>query len=257
MSITVNSIANSQMQKNMLNISTGNRLNTAANDAAGLAIAEKMNSQIRGLEQGTRNTEDMQNLVTTAEAAMGSISENLQRMRELSIQAANGTLTNSDKALIQEEVNQLKQGISDMVNNTQFNNKQLLNGTFQNQNTASQANGLGMKVSIPNMSLDTLGITNFDVTNPASDVGQIDAAIEKVSEARSQLGAVSNTFSHTINSNSIASLNQAASRSRIADTDIPKAVSDLNKNRMLNQMQILMQNKEQENMQTNQMSLIR
>ncbi len=247
MSMTISSIATNKMQDSMLKISTGNRINTAANDAAGLAIAEKLTSQVRGYEQGIKNTEDMNNLVRTAESGLSNVSEGMQRMRELSVQAANGTLSESDRKIIQEEINQIKGSISDVVKNTEFNGQKLLTGSFANKNTASQPNGTGVNVSIPNVSLQALGIENYDVTKQNFDMSQLDMALEKVTSARSELGALSNTFQHTINSNAISSLNLAASRSRIQDTDIAKSVSDVSKNRLMEQFQIMMQRKEQDN----------
>ncbi len=248
--MTISSIANNSMEKNMLQLATGKRINSAADDAAGLAISEKITAQIRGLEQGINNTEDMNNLVRTAEGGLSGISDQLQRMRELSIQASNGTLTDSDRKIIQNEINQIKQGIGDVVSRTEFNNQKLLNGSFTGKLTASSANGTGTMVSIPNMSLESLGIAEFDVTNPANaDISVLDKAMEKVVSARSELGATSNTFMHNINASQIQNLNQAAARSRIADADMGKTAIAVNRDRVMNQLKILTQKNEMDRQQ--------
>ncbi len=252
MGMTINNIADNQLQKSMLQLSTGKRINSAADDAAGLAISEKITAQIRGLDQGISNTEDMNNLIRTAEGGLSGISDQIQRMRELSIQSANGTLTDSDRQIIQNEINQIKQGIADAVSGTEFNNQKLLNGSFTNKLTASSANGTGTMVSIPNMSLKELGIAEFDVTNPAySDISVLDKAMDKVMSTRSQLGAISNTFNHNINASQIQNLNQQIARSRITDADMGKAAMAYSKSRVMTQMQTLMQKNEQDRISQN------
>jgi len=181
-------------------LSSGKRINGASDDAAGLAIAQKMETQIRGYSRGTQNAEDSKNLYNTAESALGSVNDNLQRMRELSVQASNGTLTDGDRAIIQTEIEQIKSSISDVAKNTSFNTQTLLDGTFSDKNIASNPRGTGSKMSIKNSSLESLGIADFDVTKEF-DIKQIDDAIQKVSDARSDIGAKTNALERTIKYN--------------------------------------------------------
>jgi len=259
--MTVNSIAANQLQSAMTKLSTMQKVNSAADDASGLAIAQKIESQIRGLDQGIDNTLDMQNLVRTAEGGLSAIDDGLQRIRELSVQASNGIYNDSDRAILQNEIEQLKQGINDVARNTQFNAQNLLDGSFANKNTASYPNGTGATVSIPDMTMLGLGLQSYDVSQagktvqdgvdannvpkykyePGFDIGAVDRAMASVSEVRSYLGAMDNRFDHTVNSNSITMLNQAAAKSRIVDLDVAKGVTDLERARILNETQIYMQ----------------
>ncbi len=234
------SIQNTKTLDIYKSLSTGKRINSAANDAAGLAITEKIQAELQGIERGSTNTLDMKNLLKTAEGGLSSISDSLQRVRELSVQASNGIYTDDDKKIIQNEISQLMQGISDTVGSTQFNKQNLLDGSFQNKNTASYSDGTGKQVSIGDMSLRSLGIENFDVTG-SFDISTIDNAINKVSASRSQIGATMNAFDHTVASNDITMLNMAAAKSRIADTDMTKATSDLSKQNVLMEYQMYTQ----------------
>ncbi len=243
--MNINDMSKMSMQDAMLKISTGSKINSAKDDASGLAIAEKIQAEISGLEQGIDNTGAMEDLLKTAEGGLSNISDGLQQVRELSIQAANGTLDDSDRALIQNEIDQILQGIGDVASSTQYNNKNLLDGSFQNQNTASYADGTGKSISIDGFSVEALGLANYNVTGNF-DVRDIDKALELVNNQRSTIGVTSNGFSYTMNSNSQNSLNLAASRSKIVDTNIPKAVTDMNKATLTEQYKIFMQKKEQE-----------
>jgi flagellin len=162
--MTINSMATSQLQTSMMRLSTMRRINSAADDAAGLAISNAMEAQVRGLDMGTRNTLDMQSLVTTAEGGLSTIGDALLRMRELSIQASNGIMTQEQRTMIQNEVSQLADHINSAARNTQWNGMNLLDGSFTNRHTASDAMGRGATVNIPDMSTFALGLQNFDVT---------------------------------------------------------------------------------------------
>jgi flagellin len=207
-----------------------------------------METQIRGFEQGIDNTQDMQNLINTAEGALQGISENLNRIRELTIQAANGTNSASDRQLIQTEIDQLVNEIGDVANRAQFNQIDLLNGTTGDLPTASAADGSGPTVSLPDMSqlADDLRSINVVTGNINDNLDIIDQAQNNVSAARAELGTMSNRMDHTINSNSITMLNQAASKSRIADADMGKETTDSSRDQVINDMQILMQRQQQE-----------
>ena len=245
--MTINSIAKNQVNESFIRLNTMRRVNSAADDAAGLAIMEKMESQIRGLDQGIDNTLDMKNLINTAEGGLSTINDSLQRIRELSIQAANGIYTDEDRALIQTEVNQLIQGIESMASQTEFNNMPLLDGSFTDKNTASYPDGTGATVNIPDMRSLALGLQGYDVSSGSFDLSVIDNAMASVNATRSYLGAMSNRADHTVNSNSITMLNQAAAQSRIADLDVARGINDYNRDRILTQAQIYMQRNQMQN----------
>ena len=253
MSMTIRAMADSQMQMRQLNmqLSTGNRINSAADDAAGAAIIEEMQAQINGLRQGTENVADMRNLVRTAEGGLNTIDDSLQRVRELSLQASNGILTSGQREIIQGEINQIMQGIEGTVQNTEFNGQRILDGSFAEMNTVASPDGSGMEVTIPEMSIAALGIEGFDVT-VSFDISTIDSAMETVSAARASLGAISNRFEHTMTSNDISALNLAASRSRFADTDVAREFSEMERTRLLEEFQVMMLNQESQDMRERQ-----
>lgn len=238
--MTIQGLANSEMAKSMMRISAGQRINRAADDAAGLAISEKMNAQISGANQNINNISDMGNLLNTAEGSLESVGDSLSRIRELSVQASNGTLTNDDKQIIQTEIEGLKKGISSTVSNTQFNTMKVLDGSFSNKNVAMNTNGSGTRISIENSSLETLGIKDFDVTK-SFDIADIDKAIGKVAESRSKIGSASNAFEHAINSTKNKIINETSAMSQIKDADIAAEVSNYKKNRVIEQYSMAMQ----------------
>ncbi len=247
--MTVQSIANQNMQNTMLKLATGKRINNAADDAAGLAIAEKLNAQVRALEQNERNSQDMSNLTKTAEGAMAGGNEALGRMRELSLQAANGTLTDDDRQIIQNEMAAMGQAIATMASDAQFNNNKLLDGSFQNKHTAQWPDGSGTSVSIGDMSPTALGIAGLDVTRTGSTdaaINQLDKAMSSVTSERSKMGAYQNAFESAASANVTASINLQAAKSRMMDTDVAKTASEAAKVQLLNQYEILMQTKKKE-----------
>jgi flagellin len=172
--MTINSMATSQLQTSMFRLSTMQRINSARDDAAGLAIANAIETQVRGLDVGTRNTLDMQNLVNTAEGGISTISDAIQRMRELTIQASSGIMTDEQRQLIQHEVSQLADHVNMAARTTQFNGMNLLDGSFTNAHTASDAMGRGATVSIPDMSAIGLGLQNFNVFRAGRGDGSVD-----------------------------------------------------------------------------------
>lgn len=226
-------------------IASGSRINSAADDAAGLAITQKMDSQVRGNEVNQNNMASMSDLANTAEGALNSIQDSLGRMRELAVQASNGILSDSDKSIIQDEINQLKQGISDVARNTEFNTMKLLDGSFAGKHAAMNPDGSGKQISIGSSSLEALGIENFDVTQ-GFDISDIDDALSKVSESRSNLGSVTNAFDHAINNSKTSELNLTASKSRIEDADIAAEITNLKKQQLLDQYKIYTQQKQAE-----------
>ena len=219
-------------------LSSGLRINRAGDDAAGLAISEKMRGQISGLNQASRNAQDGISLIQTAEGAMDEQHSMLQRMRELSVQAANGTNTDDDKAEIQAEIDQLAEEITAITTKTEFNTKKLLNGdldggiSFQVGANANQT----IEVAIDNMAADELGVDSLDVKGAANDaISAIDAAINTVSSQRSKLGAVQNRLEHTIANVDNSAENLQAAESRIRDTDMAKEMMNLTSKNVLAQ----------------------
>lgn len=228
-------------------MSSGQRINRAGDDAAGLSISEQMQGQIRGTDMGTRNTQDMQNLANTAEGAMDSIHNDLQRMRELAVQASSGIMTDSDRQTIQQEVEQLRENIGETVQNTEFNQIRLLDGSFQDQNIASSPQGTGTAMTIENTGLEALGIADFDVTGDF-DISTLDNAIQQVSSGRSDLGAMTNRMDSTIANNQVASENQTAAESRIRDADMADMINQLNQQQIIQQYQIHAQRQQMDQM---------
>jgi flagellin len=255
MQLTVNDVSNNYLNSAMVKLASGKRINSAADDAAGLAIMEKIEAQIKGLEQGTDNTADMQNLIRTAEGGLETIGDSLLRIRELSIQASNGIYGDDDRVLIQEEVGQLLDHIKTTTQNAEFNNKKLLDGTANALHTASYADGGGMTVSIPDVSNLLSNLEGYDVTKDF-DIGALDDALSAVNSVRADIGAMYNRMDHTINSNSVTILNQIAAKSRIADMDMAKGVMQLNQEQILNTMQIYSAKSKMEQQRNSVISLL-
>ncbi|AKQ75043.1 flagellin Hag [Bacillus licheniformis] len=233
---------NSASQKNMEKLSSGLRINRAGDDAAGLAISEKMRGQIRGLEMASKNAQDGISLIQTAEGALTETHAILQRMRELTVQAGNtGTQQPEDLTAIKDEMSALEEEINGISQRTEFNGKKLLNGsvtagfTFQIGANANQS----INVQIGSMDATTLGVNGIDVSDAAFDfnteIAKIDTAITTVSSQRSKLGAVQNRLEHTINNLGASSENLTAAESRIRDVDMAKEMSEFTKNNILSQ----------------------
>lgn len=251
--MSVSSIGSQSLYQNYQQLSSGKRINSAKDDAAGLAIAEKLLTQSNGYDVGRRNAATSQDMVNVADGGLSSITDSLQRIRELGVQAGNTAIYgDSERKMMQQEIDQLKDSISDAAKNTRFNTMSLLDGNMGSSHVASGPDGNGMEINMPNATLEALGIADFDVTGDF-DLSVIDDALEKVSSARSDMGATSNRLDYTMNFNSYASLNTTASRSRIEDLDFPKAISDMKKNSLLEQYRLMMQKKreEQDNMVVN------
>ena len=244
--MNISSIGSQGLYKSYEQLSSGKRINSAADDAAGLAIAEKLETQTNGYDVGRNNAATTQSMLNVADGALASITDSLQRIRELSVQASNTAIYGDSKiSAFQKEIDLLKQDISDIASNTQFNTKNLLDGSMNNFHVASNPDGSGMDFDMPDSTLAALGIADYDVTG-SFDISVIDNALEKVISARSGLGAKSNGLSYVMNYNASASYNLTASKSTIEDLDMPKAISDLEKKRLLQEYQIMMMKKKQE-----------
>ena len=229
-------------------LSSGYKVNRAADDAAGLTISEKMRSQIRGLTQASSNAQDGISCVQTAEGALGEVHSMLQRMNELAVKAANGTNTSADRLAIQKEVSALSAEISRVAQSTQFNTLNLLNGSFSGGKTlqVGTANVSQQRITIKISAMDasTLGVKAGDITNGVdlttqsnaqTSISKITQAIARVSAQRSDLGAVQNRLEHTIANLDNVVENTTAAESQIRDTDMAKTMVEYTKNNILAQ----------------------
>lgn len=220
---------------------SGKAVQSAADGAAELSIIQKMDAQSRGMDAGSKNIATTKDMLNVADGAAAGITDYLQRIRELAVQASNtAVVSDSDRANIQKEVEQLKQGISDIAKQTTFNTKPLLDGSNPEFHVAVDSNGNSMKVDMPNTMLQELGIEDFDVTGDFS-IADIDKALEKVNEGRSKIGAQTNALEYAYNYSTNARLNTIGSKSRLEDLDIPQAISDMKKKQLLNEYAIHMQ----------------
>lgn len=225
---------------------SGKKIQSAADGAAELSIIQKEDAQIRGQKAGENNIQSAKDMLNVADGAMSGITEQLQRMRELAVQASNtATMTDAERSAIQAEVERLKQGISDIANQTTFNTKEVLNGTYDEFRIATDSNGNGKTVTSVNATLQELGIEDFDVTKDF-DIQDIDDALAKVSAGRSEVGAQTNALEYAYNNSTNSRLNHTAGKSRLEDLDIPEAISDLKKKQTLQEYMLFMQKKRQE-----------
>ncbi len=217
--LTTNSLAKSTEK-----LSSGYKINRAADDAAGLAISEKMRRQVRGLTQASTNAQDGISAVQTAEGALNEVHDMLQRMNELATQAANGTNTSVDRGYIDQEVQALKSEISRVATTTTFNEQNLLDGTFTAKNLQVGAeSGQYIAISIVAMSSTGIGISGVSVdtvSNASAAIISIKNALASVSKQRSDLGAVQNRLEHTIANLDNIVENTTAAESQIRDTDM-------------------------------------
>jgi flagellin len=231
-----NLVANSgQLSKAMEKLSSGYRINRASDDAAGLAISEKLRGQIGGLAQANRNAGDAISLVQTGEGALNEVHSMLQRVRELAVQYKNGTLSTSDRTAIQSEVDQLKSEIDRVGTDTEFNGIKLLNasgsvsfqiGAGDGQQITAATISVGAQVSSAVFALSASG---------TSDIDEIDTAINNISAARADFGAVQNRLEHTVSNLASYQENLTASESRIRDADMAEEMTKFTKLQILQQ----------------------
>ncbi|WP_409302828.1 flagellin [Peribacillus sp. SCS-155] len=238
----LNSATNAQ-SKSMEKLSSGLRINRAGDDAAGLAISEKMRGQIRGLDQASRNAQDGISMIQTGEGALNETHDILQRMRELAVQSSNDTNTADDRAQIQKENADLIAEIDRIATTTQFNTMNLLDTTGGNSGTFTFQIGANttqtIDVTFADMQSAALGVDGIDLgadsATSTEAVATLDAAIKLVSDERSQLGAKQNRLEHTINNLNTSSENLTAAESRVRDVDMAKEMMNQTKNSILGQ----------------------
>lgn len=237
-------ITTSAQAKSTEKLSSGYKINRAADDAAGLSISEKMRSQIRGLNKASSNAQDGVSLVQTAEGALNETHSILQRMNELATQAANGTNTTVDRSAIKAELDQLTSEIDRIQSTTQFNTMNLLDGTFSGTTNKMKLqvgalSGQSIDFSIANMCASkiglkaTLSVSTF--TKAGSYMKSVQDAIEVVSKQRSAMGAIQNRLEHTIANLDTTSENTQSAESRIRDTDMASEMVTYSKNNILAQ----------------------
>ncbi|MRX72191.1 flagellin [Bacillus lacus] len=237
--------ANGSQMKSMEKLSSGLRINRAGDDAAGLSISEKMRSQIRGLDQASKNSQDGISLIQTAEGGLNETHAILQRMRELAVQGANGTNDSSnDLAAIKAELDELTSEIDHIASSTNFNGTNLLNNSSGSVTLQIGANNQSydqLTLSLSDFQADAttlVGATTITLASTSDAQGlmdTLDTAINTVSTARSKLGAYQNRLEHTINNLNTSSENLTAAESRIRDTDMAKEMMEQTKNSILAQ----------------------
>src|SRR5699024_1387979 len=251
-------VNNNAVSSSLEKLSSGLQINRAGDDAAGLAISEKMRGQIRGLDMATKNAQDGISLIQTAEGALTETHAILQRMNELAVQSANDTnISQTDRQAMQEEFNALLEEIDSIADRTEFNKQKLIDGSFTDKNFHIGANeGQNITVSIDNMDVESLGLDGLAVedlehatgeedgtiTGGILTQGEADAAITTIQDAtnqvstqRAKLGAIQNRLEHTINNLGASSENLTAAESRIRDVDMAKEMMEFTKNNILTQ----------------------
>ena len=222
-------------------LSSGYKINRAADDAAGLAISEKMRRQIRGLTQASANAQDGISCVQTAEGALNEVHDMLQRMNELAVKASNGTNMKEDRSYIQQEVAQLTTEINRVAKTTTFNEQNLLNGSFTGKTLqvgSEKATGNQITISISAMNAGGLGVSGLSVsttTNALGAISTVKLAITKLNEQRSKLGAIQNRLEHTINNLDNVVENTTSAESAIRDTDMASEMVRYSNNNILAQ----------------------
>ncbi|HTX74167.1 MAG TPA: flagellin [Rectinemataceae bacterium] len=246
---------NDESSKSMEKLSSGMRINRAGDDASGLAVSEKMRSQIRGLERASKNAQDGISFIQTTEGYLQESQDIIQRLRELAVQASNGVYTSEDRMQIQVEVSQLVDEIDRIASHAQFNGLNLLTGRFARQGGENIVTGsmwfhIGsnmdqrVQVYIGTMTSKALGVKNIgdntiismetpDGSNRA--IGTLDAALKRINKQRADLGAYQNRLEHAIRGIDVGAENMQAAESRIRDTDMAQEMVDYTKNRILAQ----------------------
>lgn len=227
---------NSAVSKNLEKLSSGYRINRAADDAAGLAISEKMRGQIVGLQTAQKNANDGISLVQTAEGALTEVHDMLKRMKELATQAANGIYTDDDREKLQDEVKELTAEINRIAKNTDFNGQKLLNGDLDTQLQIGDTAAQTIAIKVDEATADEIGVGNINIgtrTGATGAITAISAAVDNVSTIRSKLGAIQNRLEHTINNLGVTTENMQAAESRIRDTDMAEEMMAYTKNNIL------------------------
>ena len=237
------------LNKSFERLSSGFRINSAADDAAGLQISDRITSQLEGLNQAVRNSNDAISLAQTAEGALAETTNSLQRIRQLAVQAQNGINSSSDRLALQKEVSALKTEISRIATDTKFNNVSLLNASYSAAFLVGANSGQTISINLSagnitgasGFSATGLGIGSLTVNtfaNASAALTSIDTAISAVGGVRADLGALQNRFESTIRNLSNISENLAGARSQIRDTDFATETAELTRNQIIQQASI-------------------
>lgn len=237
--------SNSLLANNFAKLSSGRRIVTAKDGAAELAISEKLMAQLRGLNQAQRNTMDGVSMIQTAEGATGEMNDSISRMRELALQAANGTLSDGDRSMIMSEFEALRSEVDRTAATTEFNGQKLLDGTADVTLQVGARSGDDQTTSfkIGSLSSENLGDGTTSVADLSVGTAQgamnalsvLDGAMGQISSIRGELGAKQNTLSSTMTNLAVERENIAAANSRIVDVDVAAEAADLAKSQILNQ----------------------
>ncbi|MCB1877699.1 MAG: flagellin FliC [Chromatiales bacterium] len=241
------------LQVSLERLSSGLRINRAKDDAAGLAISERFTAQVRGLEQANRNANDGISLLQTAEGAMDEIANSLQRMRELAVQSANGTVSNADKNSLDDEFQELKREIIRITDTAEFNNTNLLGTNASIKFQVGFENGSTNQIKISTINLSTAGTASGGIRsvlasnlsigsggNANSAISLLSRAIDAISAKRADFGAKQNRLEATVRNNANIVENQSAARSRILDADFARETANLTRNQILQQAGVAM-----------------
>lgn len=235
--LTVN---NRSMSKAMEQLSTGKRINSAADDAAGLAISNKMTAQVRGLNQAVRNANDAISMIQTVEGATNEVTNMLQRMRELAVQSVNGTNTDADRTALQAEFSELSSEITRISNNTEWNGTPVGNASTEYSFQVGANSGQLITVTFKDIKgvsgVSALGTASVAAASSATTaIGTLDTALAAIDSYRGTLGAKINRLTHAADNLTNVSTNTAASRSRIQDADYAKATTELARAQIIQQ----------------------
>ena len=240
---------NDRLNTSFERLSSGFRINSAADDAAGLQISDRLTSQVEGLNQAVRNANDAISLSQTAEGALSEVTTSLQRIRTLAVQSQNGINSSADRQALQKEVSALRTEISRIATDTQFGNVNILDGSFSAKFLVGANAGQTISVNLSSTNLGSisgfsatgLGITTNDVSTAAgasSLLSDIDAAISGIGAVRADLGALQNRFQSTIRNLSNISENLSSARSQIRDTDFATETAELTRNQIIQQASV-------------------
>lgn len=240
-------INEASLQKSMEKLSSGQRINHAADDASGLSVSEKMRSQIRGLSQAGKNIQNGVNFISVTEAYLQETTDILQRIRELAVQSANGVYSDEDRAMIQTEVSSLISEVDRIAESAQFNGYNMLTGRFAEDGIRLQVGGnmdQSVTVKVNSLTADSLGLRGTqeggnaisvnDTESANYSIGVIDEALKSVNRNRSDLGAMQNRMEMALKGNSIAMENMVSAESRIRDTEYASEMVEFTKQQVLN-----------------------
>lgn len=236
--------AGTRLRSSIEKLSSGSRINKAGDDASGLAVSEKLRSQIRGLQQAVRNAQNGISFLQIAEGSLQEMHSILHRMRELSIQSANAIYSKNDRLQIQVEVSQLKQEIDRIVDVTSFNQKKILDGSLKKLRFHIGPNkDQFISVSVDPMDTKALKVdkVNIDTADNANtSLGSIDGAVNSVSTQRAKIGALQNRMGHTVKSLAVAAENLQAAESRIRDADMAQQIISFTRDKILTETSTIM-----------------